>query len=265
MSSIDALIQLMQELRDPVNGCPWDLQQDFHTIAPYTIEEAYEVADAIEREQPQELCEELGDLLFQVVFHSHLAQERGWFQFSDVVAGICQKLVIRHPHVFGTDVKKSAQEQSVDWEKYKSHERQAKNYTSEMDGVAASLPGLLRAIKLQQRAARLGFDWKDVAGVLEKIEEEMVEIRSALEIKDPNQISEEVGDLLFSVVNLARHVQADAETVMRQANQKFERRFRRMEQMLEAQGKTIHTMAIKDLNAIWDAVKSEENRNQAVK
>lgn len=255
----------MERLRDPDQGCPWDQQQDFHSIAPHTIEEAYEVVDAIERNEPRELCEELGDLLFQVVFHSHLAQEIGWFAFADVVQQLSLKLVRRHPHVFGGESINSAQAQSLAWEKHKRQERVDKNFASELDGIANNLPALRRAQKIQKRAAQVNFDWDDAAAVCEKVQEELLEVKEALLTKNNDKITEELGDLLFSVVNLSRHVDADAETVLRSANYKFERRFRIMERIVQAKGQNLTELTKEELNAVWDKVKSEEFAPKAVK
>lgn len=258
MSDIESVIKIMERLRDPQNGCPWDLQQNFQSIAPYTIEEAYEVADAIEHNDPDELCLELGDLLFQVVFHSRLAQEQGWFDFEDVVAAIRQKLIQRHPHVFSDASVESAQAQSQAWEKHKQRERENKNYASQLDGIAKNLPALNRAYKLQKRAANVNFDWDDAQDVIKKVNEEIAELEQAVKAKDTQNTREELGDLLFSVVNLTRHLDVDPETALRSANQKFERRFRKLEQRLKSTGKSIEALTIKDLNAVWDELKSEE-------
>lgn len=226
-SVVEPLLAIIERLRDPQNGCPWDVQQDFSSIAPYTIEEAYEVADAIDRNDMDSLCDELGDLLLQVAFHSRMAEEAGLFAFGDVVRAICDKMVRRHPHVFGEDGS------TPGWENIKEKERSAKSPEdrSALAGVANALPALLRAEKLQKRAARTGFDWPDNAGVFAKIDEEIAEVRAATTAEEQE---EEIGDLLFVVVNLARHMKVDPEQALRSANRKFERRFRDMEDMAGA-------------------------------
>jgi len=217
--SLEELVSIMARLRDPENGCPWDIQQDFRTIAPYTIEEAYEVADAIERDDMDALKDELGDLQLQVVYHSRMAEERGAFSVENVIEAICYKMVRRHPHVFGD-------QPSPGWESLKAAERSGSEDRSALAGVALALPALLRAEKLQKRAARTGFDWPDADGPAAKVEEELAEVRDAATADDR---LEEVGDLLFAVVNLARHLKVDAEAALKQANIKFESRFRQME------------------------------------
>lgn len=217
------LLEIMRRLRDPETGCPWDLQQDFATIAPYTIEEAFEVADAIEREAWDELKGELGDLLFQSVFHAQMASERGLFDFGDVADTMSDKMVARHPHVFGAESRdKSADQQTLDWEKIKAAERAAKSQGGALDGVALGLPALMRAVKLQKRAARVGFDWTQTDHVMDKLAEELEEIRQA---PDRDGQIEEFGDMLFVVANLARHLDIDPEAALRAANAKFTRRF----------------------------------------
>lgn len=228
-SAIAELLAIMARLRDPQTGCPWDVEQDFHTIAPYTIEEAYEVAEAIARRQPEELKQELGDLLFQVVFHAQMASERGWFDFERVAQAIGEKMIRRHPHVFGEAEIGSADAQTANWEAMKAEERKAKG-NSALDDVPHALPALIRAEKLQKRAARLGFDWPDAAPVYDKIEEELAEVRqAACEPAATDDVAEELGDLLFACANLARHYGVDPEEALRRANRKFERRFRAIE------------------------------------
>ncbi|MCL6620050.1 MAG: nucleoside triphosphate pyrophosphohydrolase [Thermomonas hydrothermalis] len=244
--NIQTLLAIMARLRDPQTGCPWDVQQTFASIAPYTIEEAYEVADAIDRGDLEALREELGDLLLQVVFHARMAEEAGAFTFQDVVAAIVDKLVRRHPHVFGSAQPGSAQAQQAQWEAHKQAERQQRGDTdrSALAGIARGLPEWQRALKLQQRAARVGFDWPGPAPVLEKLQEELEEVRAefaavAANPDDPAaqaRLEDEIGDLLFVVLNLARHARVDAGTALRRANAKFERRFRMMEQLAEADG-----------------------------
>lgn len=242
---IAALVEIMARLRDPATGCPWDVQQDFASIAPYTIEEAYEVADAIAQNDMAGLCNELGDLLLQVVFHSRMAQEAGHFALPDVIAAICDKMVRRHPHVFGDG------EASPGWEVIKAAERADKDTdTSALAGVALALPALLRAEKIQKRAARTGFDWPDLTGVTAKIEEELAEVQDAT---TPEHRQEEVGDLLFAVVNLARHLKIDPEEALRGANAKFERRFRSMEHMAEREGGSgaFAALSLDEKEALW--------------
>ena len=255
MSGIEDLIGIMARLRDPERGCPWDRVQTFRTIAPYTIEEAYEVADAIERENLADLVDELGDLLLQVVFHAQIAREAGEFAFEDVVDAIAGKMIRRHPHVFGDTVERDVAEQSRKWEEMKAAER-SESATSLMDDVPIALPALTRAVKLQRRAARRGFDWPDRGGVLDKIAEELEELRSAVRAGDRNGIEDELGDLLFSVANLARHVDADPETCARAANGKFERRFRELERRADAASDKALTAA--ELDAIWSEIKARE-------
>ena len=252
---IDELIAVMATLRDPQTGCPWDREQDFSTIAPYTIEEAYEVADAIARNDLADLCDELGDLLFQVVFHARMAEEQGVFTFDDVVDAIVAKMTRRHPHVFGGDEVTDAEEQTRAWEKHKAAERKENEQHSLLDGVALGLPALSRAHKLQKRAARVGFDWPTVDGVLHKVEEEISEIRAEIANDNNEALQQEVGDLLFACVNLARHTGGDAEELLRAANNKFEYRFRYLESELEKQGKELEECSLEEMDALWEAVK----------
>ena len=226
---MNRLLGIMRQLRDPENGCPWDVQQTFASIAPYTIEEAYEVADAIERGSAGDLRDELGDLLLQVVFHAQIADELGWFAFADVENAISDKMERRHPHVFGTEHVDSAEAQTVAWEVGKAAERQAAGMTSLMDGVAPGLPEWMRAKKLQKRAAQAGFDWPGPGPVLDKVNEECAEVRQALANNNVDEIEDELGDLLFAAVNLARQLQIDPGVALRRANRKFEQRFRAME------------------------------------
>lgn len=261
MSRIDVLLDIMARLRDPAQGCPWDREQTFATIAPYTIEEAYEVADAIQRGDMQELKNELGDLLFQVVFHAQMAREQGLYDFEDIVAAIAEKLVRRHPHVFGGARIESAQAQTVAWETHKAAERAGRGTgtaVSALDGVAATLPALTRAVKLQKRAAHVGFDWPDVAGVLDKVQEEVGELRAELNGADRERLADEVGDLFFACVNLARRLDIDPEASLRQANAKFERRFRRMEALLAEQGRGPSDASPAELDQLWEQVKAQE-------
>src|SRR5918911_1095559 len=231
MAPIERLLRIMARLRDPQRGCPWDREQNFATIAPYTIEEAYEVADAIERADMAALKDELGDLLLQVVFHARMAEEAGHFGFDDVAAAIADKMVRRHPHVFGDAEIASVSAQNEAWEAHKAAERAAKGEAaSVVDGVAIALPALLRAAKISRRAARIGFDWPDAASVIDKIEEELDEIEDAIDDRAPPAVlEEEIGDLLFAAANLARKLDIEPETALRRATAKFERRFRRVD------------------------------------
>jgi MazG family protein len=261
MHTLDDLLDIMARLRDPERGCPWDLKQRFATIAPFTLEEAYEVADAIARNDMPELKEELGDLLFQVVFHARLAEEGGHFAFAEVVDAISAKMIRRHPHVFAGAAYASDDELREAWEAHKRAEREAKAAVAAgvLDGVAAALPALLRAEKLQRRAARVGFDWPDVDGVLDKCREELAEVEAVRrEGTDRAAVEEEVGDLLFSCVNLARHLGIEAEQALRAASAKFERRFRAMEVQLLAQGTPVGQADLATLDAAWEKGKALE-------
>lgn len=255
------LLEIMARLRDPDNGCPWDLQQTLESILPHTIEEAYEVAEAIRRGEMSELRDELGDLLFQIVFYAQVASENRAFDFGDIVSGICEKMVRRHPHVFGDEHVAGVAEQSEAWERHKAAERKLRNIgvpASELDGVALALPALIRAEKLQKRAAKVGFDWSSVAGPMAKIGEEITEIEAELSDQPkPERLSDEMGDLLFSCVNLARHLGVDAETALRQANAKFDRRFRALETHVENQGDAVCGLSGDQLDVIWEKVKTE--------
>jgi len=253
------LIEIMRALRDPDAGCPWDIEQTFETIAPYTIEEAYEVADAIERENWFELRGELGDLLLQSVYHTQMAAEAGLFNFDDVVNDISDKMVTRHPHVFGDESRdKSADQQTQDWEKIKAAERAAKKRGGVLDDVAIGLPALMRAVKLQKRAARVGFDWPDISMVVDKIVEEARELSEAQTEHDPDHLVEEYGDLLFVIANLGRHLNIDPEEALRQANSKFTRRFRFIEAELTKRGKSPEQSDLDEMDALWNAAKAHE-------
>ena len=257
-AGLPRLMEIMRRLRDPETGCPWDIEQDFASIAPYTIEEAYEVADAIERGEMGELRDELGDLLLQVVYHSQMAQEAGLFGFDDVVDSISAKMFRRHPHVFGDESRdKSAAQQVSDWEQIKAAERGV-GTVSALDGVAAGLPALTRAVKLQNRAARVGFDWPDTSMVLDKIIEEAGELVEARDSLGKEEIAEEFGDLLFVMANLARHLDIEPETILRSANTKFTRRFNGVEDLLKARGKTPDQSNLEEMDALWDEVKRQE-------
>ncbi|MBW7930258.1 MAG: nucleoside triphosphate pyrophosphohydrolase [Gammaproteobacteria bacterium] len=251
MNEIDNLLEVMEQLRDPQNGCPWDRGQDFRSIAPCTIEEAYEVADAIDQGDMGQLREELGDLLFQVVFHARMAEELGAFDFRSVAAGISDKLVRRHPHVFGGTQSPAAGSQRQDWEGIKAQERGTR---AALDGVAKALPALARATKLGRRAAAVGFDWPDMAGVVDKIHEELAEVQAAM-AADPAALAEEIGDLLFAVTNLARHAQVDAEEALRLANAKFERRFAHVERRVGEGGRPWAGLAPAELDRYWREAK----------
>ena len=253
------LLEIMRRLRDPETGCPWDIEQSFATIAPYTIEEAYEVADAIEREAWGELKGELGDLLFQSVFHAQMAAEAGLFTFDQVADTMSDKMVARHPHVFGDESRdKSAEQQTRDWEAIKAAERAGKKQHRTLDGVAHGLPALLRAVKLQKRAARVGFDWPSADEVIAKIAEEAAELAEARGTQGPERIEEEYGDLLFVMANLARHLGIEPESALRRANAKFTRRFEAVEVRLAARGKTPVQSDLAEMDALWEAVKTAE-------
>jgi ATP diphosphatase len=255
---IGRLCAIMARLRDPVAGCPWDIVQDFSTIAPYTIEEAYEVADAIARQDMAGLRDELGDLLLQVVYHSRMAEEAGHFAFADVVRAISDKMVRRHPHVFGSESRdKTPEEQTRDWERLKATERAADG-ASALDGVAAGLPALTRAVKLQNRAARVGFDWPDATAVLDKIAEETAELVEAQQAGDADRLAEEYGDLMFVMANLARHLRLDPESCLRAANAKFTRRFHAIEAALARQGRSPAQSDLTEMDALWNAAKRAE-------
>ena len=256
---IQRLLDIMARLRDPDGGCPWDTQQDFASIAPYTIEEAYEVAEAIAHGGEEELRDELGDLLFQVVFHARMAEERGWFGFDAVVEAICDKMIRRHPHVFGDAEVADAREQTEAWEAMKARERARKREQGGvLDGVSVALPGLTRARKLQSRAARVGFDWPEVSGVLAKIHEELREVEQALAGGTTEEIEEELGDLLFAVVNLARHREVDPEAAVRAANLKFTRRFQALEQRVRLSGAVLEDLGLEEMDRLWEMIKKEE-------
>ncbi|MEO1919308.1 MAG: nucleoside triphosphate pyrophosphohydrolase [Paracoccaceae bacterium] len=254
------LMEIMRRLRDPETGCPWDIDQDFASIAPYTIEEAYEVADAIERGEMNDLRDELGDLLLQVIYHSQMAQEAGNFGFDDVVDAIARKMYSRHPHVFGTESReKSAEQQIADWEAIKAEERGNKPETSSvLDGIATGLPALTRAIKLQNRAARVGFDWPETAMVLDKIIEEARELVEAQNKFSKAEIEEEFGDLVFVMANLARHLDIEPETALRAANSKFTRRFNGVEAELLLRGKLPQESTLEEMDALWNEMKARE-------
>lgn len=264
MSGIDRLLAVMARLRDPQDGCPWDVAQSFRTIAPHTIEEAYEVADAIGRGDMAELRDELGDLLFQVVFYAQMAREQGDFDFEAVAAGVADKMIRRHPHVFGDVSVETADEMTRRWEDQKAVERAEKaavdgRAASVLDGVIPGLPALTRALKLQKRAARVGFDWTEAKEILDKIEEEIGELRAELASNGaPERIEDELGDLTFALVNLARRLEVDPESALRGTNAKFDRRFRLIEGWLAEQGRTPHQAPLDEMEALWQRAKREE-------
>lgn len=262
---IEHLLDIMARLRDRDRGCPWDIEQTFRTIAPYTIEEAYEVQDAIERDDFDGLRDELGDLLLQVVYHARMAEEDGRFAFADVVAAICHKMIRRHPHVFGGVEVFSADQQTHHWEALKAEERReaaaaaGAHRPSALDGVTRTLPPVSRAVKLQKRAARVGFDWPEPAAVLDKLEEEAGELRTELAAGASHaRLLDEVGDLLFVLVNLARKLDVDPDSALRHANAKFERRFRAIEEALAAEGRTPEDASLEEMEAHWQTAKADE-------
>ena len=258
-AGIERLLEIMRRLRDPQTGCPWDIEQDFASIAPYTIEEAYEVADAIEREAWDEMEGELGDLLLQTVYFTQMGEEVGHFSFQSVVRAISDKMVARHPHVFGDESRdKSAEQQTADWETIKAAERSGKAQSGALDGVAANLPALLRAYKLQKRAARVGFDWPDASHVLDKITEEAGELAEARETMTQTEIEEEFGDMLFVIANLGRHLKIDPEAALRATNAKFIRRFRAVEERAAEQGRDMRDMELEELDELWERAKRDE-------
>jgi len=261
---IDTLLNIMTQLRDPENGCPWDIEQTFDTISPHTIEEAYEVAEAIDNKDMEELKSELGDLMFQVVFYSQMAKEEGSFSFNDVLDSINQKMIDRHPHVFGEEKITDARAQIIAWEETKAEERRRKSETSSaplsaLDGVANALPALVRAVKLQNRAARVGFDWPDINPVFDKIDEEIQELKEEIQSESSTaHIEEEYGDLLFVIANLGRHLGLDAEISLKKANNKFTRRFNGVETKLSNRNKSPKTSNLEEMDNLWNEVKSEE-------
>jgi ATP diphosphatase len=253
---IERLLYIMRRLRDPDTGCPWDIEQSFSSIAPYTIEEAYEVADAIARGDMADLKGELGDLLLQTVYHTAIGEEEGLFTFHTVADAISDKMVARHPHVFGDQSRdKTAEQQTIDWETIKATERAQADQTRTLDGVALGLPALTRAVKLQKRAARVGFDWPDVEQVLDKIREEIDELKAA---ESAAHRHEEFGDVMFVMANLARHLNIDPEQALRDANQKFTRRFNGIEDKLQQDRRTPPQSDLAEMDALWNAVKQEE-------
>jgi len=258
--SFDDLLDIMKRLRTPETGCAWDLEQSFETIAPYTIEEAYEVSDAINRGDMRDLSDELGDLLLQVVFHAQIASDEGHFSIGDVTQAICDKMIRRHPHVFGEETQRTSGEQVSAWEDIKASERADKEETdaSALAGIATALPALMRSEKLQKRAARTGFDWTDPKDIFDKLEEEMGEVREAIDEQDQTHIEEEIGDFIFVAVNLARRLKVDPEVALRKANDKFERRFRAMEQTAEGGETGFAKLSLEAQEALWQSVKKAE-------
>lgn len=254
---IEKLIKVMAKLRDPNGGCPWDLEQNFKSIAPYTIEEAYEVADAIERGDVNDLKEELGDLLLQPIYHAQMASEAGLFDINEVINGVTEKMITRHPHVFGDAKAAHASDVNKIWDEKKSAEKQGE-HTSALDGVARALPALLRAQKLQKKAARVGFEWPNLDGALTKLEEELGELREALEKGTEDQKTEEFGDILFVLANFARMAGIDAETALRRCNDKFERRFKGMEHDFKEKNQSMRDLPLKDMESAWIEQKKKE-------
>ncbi|MEE4236650.1 MAG: nucleoside triphosphate pyrophosphohydrolase [Anderseniella sp.] len=259
---IATLLAIMAALRTPGTGCPWDLEQDFASIVPYTLEEAYEVADAIERGNMNDLCEELGDLLLQVVYHAQMAREAGDFSFDDVVEAINTKMIRRHPHVFGDEAARSAGIAKGFWERIKAEEREGtdKQHVRHLDGIPAALPALTRALKLQKRAAKVGFDWPDISHVLDKVVEEARELAEARQSMPRDKQAEEFGDLLFVMVNLGRHLGLDAEDSLRHANAKFTRRFNYVEEQLEVHGSNLDEATLDQMDTIWDEIRARDKQ-----
>jgi nucleoside triphosphate diphosphatase len=257
--SLARIIKVMQQLRDPDSGCPWDRKQSWRSLIPYTIEEAYEVADAIENtsdlEQAETLKGELGDLFFQVVFYAQIAQEQGHFDLHDVIEQLCDKLEVRHPHVFADACIENKAQLEAAWHKAKAADRAKRDLGSVLDDIPLALPALTRAQKVQRRAANEGFDWPDSSGVFEKLDEELNELKEAINAKDIDAIEDELGDMFFTLVNLARHLEQDAESALRRATNKFERRYRALEEQLTEQGKVVNQLSLEQLEALWQSVK----------
>lgn len=259
-SAMGRLLQIMEALRDKQTGCPWDVKQTFDSIAPYTIEEAYEVADAIATRDYASLPDELGDLLFQVVYHSQIAAEAGRFDFADVASAIADKMIRRHPHVFGEAASRSAGMQVAAWEEQKSAERAARAETGTLAGIPVALPALTRARKITARAGRVGFDWDDAEQVIHKLEEEIAELRAELKGADRTRLADEFGDMLFVMANLARKLDLDPEACLRQATNKFSRRFGQVEARLAEQGRTPIEASLEEMETLWQAVKQTEKK-----
>ena len=263
-SSIDRLLSIMARLRDRDNGCPWDLEQSFATIAPHTLEEAFEVVEAIETGDLAALKDELGDLLFQIVFYAQMAAEQEAFDFAAIAEAISDKMERRHPHVFGSAEIEDAAAQTRAWEEHKAAERQARDAGGVLDGVSVALPALTRAVKLQKRAARVGFDWPDAHQVLDKLAEEIAELRAEMKDKpDHARLQDEMGDILFVCANLARKLEIDPETALRQGNRKFERRFRHIESALKQRGRTPSESSLDEMEELWREAKSREKEEAA--
>ena len=257
------LQEIMRALRDPEGGCPWDIEQNFSSIAPYTVEEAYEVADAIERENWDDLKNELGDLLLQTVYHTQMAEEENLFNFNDVVNQISEKMIQRHPHVFGGKKQKKTSDQQIqDWEAIKAAERAEKNQTGILDDVALNLPALVRSLKLQKRAARAGFDWPAISQVLKKIDEETKELVEAKEFETQERINEEFGDLMFALVNLGRHLKVDPEEALKKANKKFVTRFKFIEDEIKSQGRNLEDTSLEEMEQLWQSAKNTGSSNR---
>ena len=258
-TQLRALIDVMAKLRDPVDGCAWDLQQDHASIAPYTIEEAYEVQDAIEQNDMEALRDELGDLLLQVIFQARIGEESGHFDFADIAQSITDKMIRRHPHIFGDHEYRSAEEQRQAWEDIKAEERQAKNATRLLDDVATTLPAMMRAFKLQKRAARVGFDWPDSQQVLAKVKEELAEVEAELtpDQMDQHRVQDEIGDVLFSVINLARKLNIDPEEALKSTNKKFTNRFNYVEEAIVSNGNNLKNTSLDEMEDLWQRAKGE--------
>lgn len=258
LEQLQKIISIMAKLRDPATGCPWDVKQDFASIAPYTIEEAYEVADAIESGDRAALCDELGDLLLQVVFHARIAEEEGSFTLADIARSVSNKMISRHPHVFGDDSKPDMARQRQQWEEIKQAERAAKGQNGVLDGIPAGLPPMQRALKLQKRAAGVGFDWPDIEQIIDKMQEEAAELTVELETtpRDNQRITDEVGDLLFVAVNLARKAGVDPETALIGCNKKFENRFNYIEQNIDKKQKSIDECSLEEMEQLWREAKT---------
>jgi ATP diphosphatase len=265
LSNIEKLTEIMALLRDPERGCPWDLEQSFETIVPHTLEEAYEVVETIENGELSELCGELGDLLFQVIFYARLAEEKGLFDFAQIVEGIVDKLVSRHPHVFGDENIADAEAQTLAWERHKAQERANKNeLAGTLAGIANALPALTRAVKLQKRATQVGFDWPTIEPVFDKVIEELDEVKQEInqvntDKNNDRRIEEEIGDLLFACTNLARHAGVNPETALRRSNRKFEKRFLHMETIAAENSLVLKKLGIEEWEQLWEQVKTKEN------
>lgn len=263
MTEMQNLLELMQRLRDAERGCPWDRAQNYASLVPHTLEEAYEVAEAIAQQDWRELCAELGDLLFQIVFYAQIAAEEGRFEFADVVHGIVKKMTRRHPHVFGNAHYANHAAQMADWERIKAAEKDTTEAPSILDDIALALPALTRAVKLQKRAAQVGFDWETLPPVLAKVEEEFAELRHEIELHGTGQrVADELGDVLFALANVARHLRLDPETALRGTNQRFTQRFRYIEQCLAEQGRKAEDADLEELETLWQRAKTQERMSK---